>query len=38
MEIMPRGEMRVVKDAGHQPWLDEGPGIAHEVNAFLARG
>jgi pimeloyl-ACP methyl ester carboxylesterase len=36
MGRLPRGEMRLVQGAGHQPWLDDPVGVANEVTAFLA--
>ena len=37
MKRMPRGEMKIVEDAGHQPWLDDAAGVAREVQGFLGR-
>jgi pimeloyl-ACP methyl ester carboxylesterase len=34
--LLPRGELRVVDGAGHQPWFDDPGRIAAEVKRFLA--
>lgn len=36
MRTLPRGRLKLLPDAGHQPWLDDGPGVAQEVMRFLA--
>jgi pimeloyl-ACP methyl ester carboxylesterase len=34
--LLPRGELRVVDGAGHQPWFDDPGRIAADVKRFLA--
>jgi 2-hydroxy-6-oxonona-2,4-dienedioate hydrolase len=36
VDLLPRGELRLVEDAGHMPWLDDPSGLAGEVRRFFA--
>jgi pimeloyl-ACP methyl ester carboxylesterase len=34
--LLPRGELHLVENGGHLPWLDEPAGVATRVGRFLA--
>jgi pimeloyl-ACP methyl ester carboxylesterase len=34
-DLLPRGELRLVEGAGHQPWFDDPTGVAADVTRFL---
>lgn len=36
VDLLPRGELRLVEDAGHMPWLDDPRGLAAALEGFLA--
>jgi pimeloyl-ACP methyl ester carboxylesterase len=38
VDLLPRGELRLVEDAGHMPWLDDPSGLATGIRRFLAAG
>ncbi len=33
--LLPKGELRIVPDGGHVPWLDDPEGIGKDVRSFL---
>jgi pimeloyl-ACP methyl ester carboxylesterase len=35
-DLLPRGELQLVDDAGHTPWLDDASAVARHVTRFLA--
>jgi pimeloyl-ACP methyl ester carboxylesterase len=35
VDLLPRGELRLVDGAGHQPWFDDPTGVAADVTRFL---
>jgi len=34
--LLPRGQLRVVDDAGHMPWFEDPSGVGADVSRFLA--
>ena len=36
VNLLPRGELQLVEDAGHMPWLDDPSGLATSLRRFLA--
>jgi pimeloyl-ACP methyl ester carboxylesterase len=36
VDLLPRGELRVVDGGGHMPWFDNSNQVAADVSRFLA--